>query len=167
MNELVGYAWRRVYTFNIDDVIRNTSNASRTQRMRPINPMREGRSDWRDFTECQVVYLHGYAGEFENGVIFSREEYAKEMHKRGGWYERIGEDFSNHTLLVIGSSLDEPILEYHIHTFAASYSDAGRSYLITPSKPSTIRRLALENAGILSYRGKRFHVGRRTSPRAT
>lgn len=153
MNDLVGYAWRRIYTFNIDDVLRNTRKASRTQKMRTINAMREGRSEWRNFTECQVIHLHGFAGEFENGVIFSREEYAKEMQRRGGWYECIGEDFSNHTLLVIGSSLDEPILDYHINTFAESYSDAGRSYLITPQKPSEIRKRALENTGFVHLEG--------------
>lgn len=132
INDLVGFVWRRIYTFNVDDVLRNTRKANRVQKLLPINAMREGRTEWRNFSECQIIHLHGFAGEFENGVIFSREEYARELHKRGRWYESIGEDFSNHTLLVIGSSLDEPILEYQINIFSESYSDAGRSYLITP-----------------------------------
>lgn len=153
MNKLVGFSWRRIYTFNIDDVIRNTRGTSRVQRIFPINAMREGRSDWKNFTECQVIHLHGVAGEYENGVIFSRDEYAKEIHKKGGWYENLGEDFSNHTLLVIGSSLDEPILDYHINTFSQNYNESGKSYIITPSSPSPIRKLSLENSGFVHIEG--------------
>ncbi len=153
MNDLVGFSWRRIYTFNVDDVLRNTKREGRAQTLRPINAMREGRSEWRNFTQCQVIHLHGYAGEYENGVIFSRDEYARELHKQGGWYESIGEDFSNYTLLVLGSSLDEPILEYHINTFAKTYSDAGHSYVVTPSVPSEIKRLALEHMGFKHIQG--------------
>ena len=153
MNKIVGFSWRRIYTFNIDDVLKHTNRNSRVQTLRHVNAMREARTEWKNFTECQVVYLHGFAGEFENGVIFSREEYAKETHKRGRWYESIGEDFSNHTLLVVGSSLDEPVLDYHIQTFADSYSEGGRSYLIAPSQPSEIRKRSLENTGFVHLEG--------------
>ena len=153
MNDLVGYTWRRIYTFNIDDVLRNTQRAKRVQKHYLINALRERRSPWRNFSECQIVQLHGSAEEFENGVIFSREEYAKELHRKSGWYESLGEDFSNHSLLVIGSSLDEPILEYHLSAFNDSYSDAGRSYLITPDQPTEVKKLSLKSTGFVHLEG--------------
>lgn len=82
MNGLVEFSWRRIYTFNIDDVIRHTRRDARVQNLRFVNSMREGRMEWRSFSECQVIHLHGFAGEYENGVILAVTSILKSFTSR-------------------------------------------------------------------------------------
>lgn len=146
MNDLVTFSWRRIYTFNVDDVLRNTRKDQRAQHLRFINAMRERRMEWGGLAECQCVYLHGFAGEYENRVIFSREDYARELSQSGGWYDRLGEDYVANTIIAIGTSLDEPILDYHIRRLGNG-SATGHSYVVTPNKPSQINLASLKNRG--------------------
>lgn len=147
------YTWRRIYTFNIDDAMHFAPRNKRIQELQFINAMREKRKDWDGFDKCQVIHLHGLASEYDSGIIFSETQYATATISHGPWYEKLGEDFSNYTLLFLGTKLNEPLFLYHANRFLDRYSQAGRSYLLSPTQPTAIRLQALSNKNIEHLQG--------------
>ena len=153
LRDIFQYTWRRVYTFNIDDSMHSTPRSKRVQKLQFVNAMREKRKDWDGFDKCQVIHLHGLASEYEANIIFGETQYATATISHGPWYEKLGEDFSNYTLLFVGTKLNEPLFLYHVNRFLDRYSQAGRSYLLSPTQPTAIRLQALKNKNIEHLRG--------------
>ena len=158
LGDIFRYTWRRVYTFNIDDAMHSTPRKRRGQELQFINAMREKRKDWDGLDKCQVIHLHGLASEYEEGVIFSETQYATATISHGPWYEKLGEDFSNYTLLFVGTKLNEPLFLYHVNRFIDRYSQAGRSYLLSPTQPTAIRLQALNNKNIEHLQGSLYDL---------
>ena len=131
----------------------STPRNKRSQELQFINSMREKRSDWDGLDKCQVIHLHGLASEYESGIIFSETQYATATISHGPWYEKLGEDFSHYTLLFVGTKLKEPLFLYHVNRFLDRYSQAGQSYLLSPTKPTDIRLKALNNKNIVHLQG--------------
>ena len=153
LSDIFLYTWRRIYTFNVDDAMHSTPHVKRVQELQFVNAMREKRNDWDGFDKCQVIHLHGLASEFEAGVIFGETQYATATVSHRPWYERLGEDFSNYTLLFVGTQLSEPLFLYHVNRFLDRYSQAGRSYLLSPTQPTAIRLQAFKNKNLEHLQG--------------
>lgn len=105
---LLNYTWRRIYTFNIDDTVRNIPNRSRVQSLRYFNAIKDRREDPKGYSEVQLIHLHGYISDFSSGFIFSVSDYARGASKKLGWYERLGEDFHDYPIVTLS--------HYHIDT---------------------------------------------------
>jgi SIR2-like domain len=148
LSQLFSYCWRRVYTFNIDDAIRNVPRKFCVQHFKPINALKGKREDPRGYSECQLIYLHGFVGDFSDGFVFSASDYAKKAASGIAWYEHLGEDFYNYTIVFIGTKLDEPLLFQHINTVLSEHDIPGISYLVTPGQLSEIKKKSLENRHI-------------------
>lgn len=148
LEALFNLSWRRIYTFNIDDAVRHVPKRSRVQNLKFYNALKDRRDEPRGYSECQVVHLHGYVEDYTSGFIFSLSDYAKHASRRYGWYERLGEDFHDYSVVFVGSQLDEPLLFQHIKAVLSSYDLAGRSYLITPKPLSPVRARSLEQNDI-------------------
>lgn len=148
LSSLFGVTWRRVYTFNIDDTIEHIPHASRRQQLVSFNAMKDRRAEWNGFNECQVVHLHGFIRDFSDGFIFSNDDYAGASSSSSAWYQQLGEDFVNYTVIFVGTSLQEQLLFQNIRSALAQGGTAGISFSITPGSLSEIKQKSLEARGI-------------------
>lgn len=152
-NTLAEYAWRRIYTLNIDDALdialmrrseQNVAVRLAADSVQNNDPMYE---------RLDVVKLNGSSTRLADGVIFSPAEYAKATATSLPWYEQTANDFISTPFLFIGTKLNEPLLKYHIERYKGIHGSApGVSYVITPSA-SEIQKLDLESYNIKHIAG--------------
>ena len=131
---LAQYAWRRIYTLNIDDGLDKALFESRQQKvyLRLSSDSIEDRDQL--FTRLDYIKLNGSADRLGNGIIFSSSEYAKATVRGLPWYEQCASDFIRNPFLFIGTNLNEPLFKFHIERYKTiNNSKAGKSYVITPS----------------------------------
>ena len=74
------FLWRRLFTFNVDDVIEelyhNTSNIK--QDIIPLN-FNSSFEPTPEKNEIQTIHLHGWVKQPESGFVFSSSEYVRVM----------------------------------------------------------------------------------------
>jgi len=144
---LARYAWRRIYTLNIDDGLERALYKS-PQNVRT----RLSRDSLQDgdpfFDRLDYVKLNGCVTRLQDGVIFSAAEYANAASAHHPWYDQCASDFVQSTFLFIGTKLNEPLLKYHIERYQSlNNKRSGRSYVITPTA-TVIQQGALEDYNI-------------------
>jgi hypothetical protein len=131
---IASYAWRRIYTLNIDDALETAIRRSGVQKLhvrQSFDPIVDQDSF---FDRLDLVKLNGTIDRIEDGVIFSASEYAKATAKPLPWYEQCASDFVRCPILFVGTKLSEPLLKFHIERYkAVTGRSPGRSYVITPS----------------------------------
>ncbi len=153
-NILANYAWKRIYTTNIDDSMETALGRKSRQAVRLINrntPIVDvvGHSD-----EVQLIKLNGNVCLLEAGVIFSTDEYAKEANRIGTWYEELARDYGKYTFVFIGTKLDEPLFYHHVQRLAeATGYRSGQSYIVCPGF-SDIQRDNLQDRNIICWEAK-------------
>ncbi len=137
---LAKFAWRRIYTLNIDDGLERAFRFS-AQRICPrlsSDPI-EDRDPF--FGRLDIVKLNGSVDKLHCGIIFSASEYAKATIQGRPWYEQCGSDFVRNPILFIGTKLKEPLLKFHIERYKElNKRTPGRSYVITPSATEIEKR---------------------------
>nr|WP_199067200.1 SIR2 family protein [Chromobacterium sp. ASV5] len=132
--EVLGrFAWRRIYTLNIDDGIeRALRNSEQNICIRLSADAIEDRDVF--FNRLDVVKLNGSIDRLKEGIIFSSSEYAQATNRALPWYEQCASDFVRLPFLFIGTKLNEPLLKFHIERYKSiNGKAAGKSYVITPS----------------------------------
>lgn len=127
------YAWRRIYTLNIDDGIeRAFRHSAQNLCVRLSADAIEDRDIF--FNHLDLVKLNGSVDRLKEGIIFSSAEYARATNRALPWYEQCASDFVRMPFLFIGTKLNEPLLKFHIERYKAiNGKNAGKSYVITPS----------------------------------
>jgi hypothetical protein len=139
------YAWRRIYTLNIDDGLERAfrnSNQNLCVRLAADSIVE------RDvfFNRLDLIKLNGSIDRLKEGIIFSSSEYAQATNRILPWYEQCASDFLRSPFLFIGTKLDEPLLKFHIERYKAiNGKGPGKSYVITPSAT------AIQKASLLQY----------------
>jgi hypothetical protein len=109
LSSLLGYTWRRLYTWNVDDAIENIHSS--VQRRRYFNGLCDKVMVDEDLEFLHVVHLHGEAIKPEHGFIFSSSEYYDRLNRdTHDWYRAAAVDYVQHVPIFIGSRLNEPIL---------------------------------------------------------
>lgn len=137
---LAKFAWRRIYTLNIDDGLERAFQSS-VQRIcsRLSSDPIEDRDPF--FGRLDIIKLNGSVDRLNFGIIFSASEYAKATIQGRPWYEQCGSDFVRNTFIFIGTKLKEPLLKYHIERYKElNKREPGRSYVITPSATEIEKR---------------------------
>jgi energy-coupling factor transporter ATP-binding protein EcfA2 len=132
--ELTSFAWRRIYSLNIDDALEAAIRRNGVQyvRIRLASDAIEEQDSF--FKKIDLVKLNGSVDRLQAGVIFSASDYAKATSKSLPWYEQCGSDFVRSPVLFIGTKLNEPLLKFHIERYKSiSGKIPGRSFVITPS----------------------------------
>ncbi len=144
-HSLANYAWRRIYTVNIDDGLeRAFSKSKQNVCVRLSSDPIEDRDQF--FQKLDLIKLNGSIDRLPSGIIFSASEYAKSTNQSRPWYEQCGSDFMRNTFLFIGTKLNEPLLKYHIERYKENNKqNPGRSYVITPNAT------AIEKASLKQY----------------
>ena len=135
-NILARFPWVRIYTTNIDDAFENAiarSTMDSPQRIR-IQTRKKPLVD-RDqtYSFVDLVKLHGSVDRLEEGVIFSSTEYGLEAATPSPWYSQIGYDYQNYSFVIIGSTLNEPVLYQQVqYAHQKIQNTSPQSYLVVP-----------------------------------
>lgn len=146
--DLAAFAWRRIYTLNIDDALETAIRRKRIQSLHvrvSDNPI----ADQDNFFErLDLIKLNGSIDQLGCGIIFSSSEYAKATARPLPWYEQCASDFVRSPILFIGTRLSEPLLKFHIERYkSVTGKTPGRSYVITPSA-TPLQKQALSDYNI-------------------
>lgn len=137
------FVWKRIFTWNIDDVLENTySTGTRKQAAIPVH-YTDDFSDAELSSDLQIVHLHGYANQPEKGYIFSREQYIKQVKEVNPWMAVLSTMMRSDPLIIAGTALDEVDLDYYLsfRSHATSRADRGPSILVTKDDDEVISDL--------------------------
>ena len=148
------FLWNRVFTFNVDDVMEaHYRDANGLQSLKPIN-FDDQFEDRTAPNELQIVHLHGYAPQAERGYVFSRESYVRQMSEHNVWMAILAQLIKTDPFIIIGTSLDEPDLDYYLanRTRSSAREDRGPSVLVSP-EPNPITRNDCSEYGLLLFHG--------------
>jgi hypothetical protein len=133
-NRLSKYVWRRIYTLNIDDGLDHAllkNSPQKVSRRLIRSPVAE-RNQF--FEVLDYIKLNGSSDQLSDGIIFSPSEYAQATVKGYPWYSQCASDFIRSAVLFIGTTINEPLLKFHIERYQSLNSEPlGTSYLIAKS----------------------------------
>ncbi len=151
---LSSFAWRRIYTLNIDDALETAIRRAKLQKLH-IHLSAHAVTDQDNFFgRLDLIKLNGSSDRLQDGVIFSASDYAKATARSLPWYEQCASDFLRHPILFIGTKLNEPLLKFHIERYKSITGKApGRCYVITPSA-SDFQKASLAEYNIEHIPGK-------------
>ncbi len=145
------YLWRRLFTFNVDDVIENLygSSTNSKQSLQPINyhyPLEPTPT----FDKLQAIHLHGWVREPHQEFVFSYTEYARVMRELNPWMHMLSEILGTEPFIISGTSLNEGDLEYYLSTRspATPRKDRGPSLLVEPY-PTIVTKKDCERFGLI------------------
>ncbi len=152
--KLFKYTWRRIYLWNIDDLVENI-RSQKAQFIQIYNGMIDRAAEFDSHDYLHVVYLHGQISRPEHRFIFTEEDYNGAINGSWHyWYKRLAQDYFSACPIVVGSALNEPILSAEIDRVKRETdSQVGRAFLITPDELTPIRQRALRARGIVHVRG--------------
>lgn len=132
--KLAQYAWRRIYTINIDDAFDRALSNNRVQDINVCSMASKYRIQDQTFSRLDYIKLHGSVDRLQEGVIFSPEEYADISSQEHHWYAMLPQDYTDSVFLFIGTNIDEPALLKVLNDFKLKYkTEPGRHYLLIPS----------------------------------
>lgn len=151
VQNIAQYLWRRIFTFNVDDVIENlyTSSTDSKQSLRSINyhyPL----EPTPILDELQAIHLHGWVKEPHQEFVFSYTEYARVMRELNPWMYMLSEILGTEPFIISGTSLNEGDLEYYLSTRspATPRKDRGPSLLVEPY-PTIVTKKDCERFGLI------------------
>lgn len=85
------------------------------------------------FDDLHLVKLNGSADRLDAGLIFAPQEYGAGSVNVPSWYRELGQNYSTHVFVFIGSSLNEPLLQHVMADMReGSRRSPQRGYLISP-----------------------------------
>ena len=160
---LVEFNWRRIWTFNIDDVVERAY----LREGRTVKSLAwEQRFSERDPSNVpQVIHLHGMACHLkaeennESVLVFSSTEYARAVANPKTWHKVFYDEFAGRPFLVIGARLvDEIDLSEVLENGSAAIASTGYPSVVVLPSISNIRREQLEaaNLTVIQREGEQF-----------
>lgn len=174
LNDLFSFTWKRVYTWNYDDALIEACKKSE-QRIHSYNGLKDAVENIDQRANLQCVYLHGMITRLQDGIILSRQEYAQALQSSSHeWYKELAADYRAETIVFIGSSLDEPILEAEISRASRPENQyGGFAFLITPDNLTPIKKSSLQSRKIIHIRSTlsdfvtwiKTSIGQKISPK--
>ena len=136
------FLWKRIFTFNIDDVIENLyyRHDDRAQELTTLNFDSAFEPDTKT-SELQCIHLHGFVKRHESGFVFSHNEYARVLQGNNPWMLLLSEILPSDSFIIAGTSLNEIDLEYYLARRTSSTPRRGRgpSLLIEPNPDAATR----------------------------
>ena len=127
--------WKRIFTFNIDDVVENLYGSNDgAQELIALNFDSVFEPD-TDISELQCIHLHGYVRQPNEGFVFSHHEYARILKRNNPWMLLLSEILPSESFVIAGTSLNEVDLAYYLAGRTSSTPRRGRgpSLLVEPS----------------------------------
>ena len=111
------FAWRRIYVFNIDDVIPAAYRGvpGRLQDGAPIHFDQEYQEVDPTNDEIQVIYLHGGEIFQDLPITFAPPAFAATTTRQHTWWHVFADTLLSQPVVVIGASLREPDFETYLY----------------------------------------------------
>lgn len=123
------YAWNRIYTTNIDNVL------SLSHKKSELAGKASGEYSFFNYIDpnitsnaigtIPVVSIHGSAARLDEGFIFSSLEYAKAGLKVLDWHRDLAAKIMTGGLVVIGNQMDESDIDSYLVQREAAYGKSG------------------------------------------
>ncbi len=132
--------WLYSYTLNVDDLAQAVSRKFGLPR--PLVPLsataRTAITEEIPPDALAVIHLNGTLRDLPGGVTFSTLQYAERLTSADLWYMRLTANLVSHSLVFIGTRLDEPPLWQHLELRRlrggrGTRELRPRSYLVTPT----------------------------------
>ena len=145
------FLWRRLLSFNIDDVIENLYKQSKSSKQTIITLNYDAPFEpTPDRDELQVVHLHGWVGLPKTAFVFSSMEYVRVMSSLNPWMHLLSEILATEPFIISGTSFNEVDLEYYLsfRSAATPRRNRGPSLLVTPN-PDVVTRSDCERFGLV------------------
>ncbi|MCL6707882.1 SIR2 family protein [Pseudomonas sp. R2.Fl] len=156
---ILSYAWKRIFTFNIDDVFESIlSEVIKEPNFDLGNPIIYNFDDTYgepDFAAVQdVVHLHGFVRKPDAGYVFSLNDYMKTLGRNNAWVAVLTQLMAAEPFVITGTSLEEPDVEYYLTKRVPSVADTQdyRSIIVEPF-PDPIMEQISEEHGYVIFRG--------------
>jgi hypothetical protein len=130
---LAGFLWKRIFTWNIDDVLENTYKAQTTrQEIKPIHYNDEF-IEFRTLAELMIVHMHGTVLTPDKGYVFSRDQYLGLINNLNPWMVVLSQFMLSEPMIIAGTAMDEVDLDYYLahRTTVTSRDDRGPSIFVT------------------------------------
>lgn len=141
------YVWNRIYTTNIDNVLRVAHDA--TERSGKL----AATFSFFNYTDVgiigqaigtvPVVAMHGQVENFSQGFIFSNQEYGRASGRKVlDWHNELSARMLVGGLVVIGSQLDESDFDTYLAARQADYGDSiisEQNWIVMPN-PDEIKK---------------------------
>ena len=145
------FLWRRVFSFNIDDVLEKIYEATlhRKQALIPLNfdspfeptPVKG---------ELNAIHLHGWVRRPDSGFVFSATEYARVMRALNPWMHLLSEILATEPFIIAGTSLNEIDLEFYLsHRNPATPRRGGGPSLLIEPFPDVATESDCERYGLI------------------
>jgi hypothetical protein len=143
------FLWRRIFTFNVDDVLENLYKGTAKQGLVPLS-FKAAFEPTPDRRELQAIHLHGSALWPGEGFVFAATEYVKVMSALNPWMHLLSEILATEPFIIAGTSLNEIDLEYYLSYRNSTTPRRGRgpSLLIEPY-PDVATRADCDRHGLV------------------
>lgn len=135
------FVWKRIFSLNIDDALQAAYTTRDRMQDQVTRNYKAAFQDEPSAAYVPLIHLHGWVGEPNNGFIFSRDEYLRQLRHINPWMVILAESISIDPFIILGTSLDEFDLEYYLsmRTPTTSRPDRGPSILVTTNDDAITR----------------------------
>ena len=157
--------WLSAYTINIDNIEKIANGQFNiTRQWTGISAASKYKSDLNlpNPQLIQLVHLNGCLEDLPDKVTFSTTQYSASRHTQNPWALKLSNDLLSHSIIFVGTNLDEPQLWYYL-TLRGERGKRGlgelrpRSYLVTPKlSKSRITLLSSFNIAHISMTAESF-----------
>ncbi len=143
------FLWRRIFTFNVDDVLENLYKTPTKQALIPLN-YRAAFEPTPARGELQAIHLHGCTLWPDEGFVFAATEYVKVMSGLNPWMHLLSEILATEPFIIAGTSLNEIDLEFYLSHRNSTTPRRGRgpSLLVEPY-PDVATRADCDRHGLV------------------
>ena len=151
---LTSFVWKRIFTFNIDDAVENAYESDDPmQRLKSLN-FTDTYEEVGQLTELPIVHLHGFVKRASEGYVFSIQEYVRFMQETNPWMVVLAQQMLAEPFVLIGTSLNEPDMEYYLSLRRPSSqrSDRGPSIFVSPD-PDAVTQHDCDRFGLTLFHG--------------
>ncbi|MGR9463232.1 P-loop NTPase [Rhizobium leguminosarum] len=127
------FLWKRIFTWNIDDVLqRHYKEKRRKQKLITVHYKDEFK-EASSLSELMAIHLHGTVLFPEKGYVFSREHYIQQAQTINPWMSVLSTFMRSEPMIISGTSLDEPDLDHYLsfRSELTARDDRGPSVLVT------------------------------------
>ena len=156
------FLWKRMFTWNIDDVIENTYDIQpNRQRLTPPVHYNDDFTEAQSLTEVMLIHLHGTVQMPEKGYVFSRDNYIQQLRTINTWMSVLSTFIHSEPFIIAGTTLDEIDLDYYLsfRTDVTAREDRGPSIFVTADDDAVTAALCKKH-NLLHFVGWTSHFMR-------
>jgi hypothetical protein len=151
---VVRFLWHRIFTLNVDDALITAYRSPTVMQRGVALNYSDIYKEFRDRTEVPLVHLHGTVTRQQDGYVFSRDEYVRNMKTLNPWMANLAQFLSSEPFVIAGTSLDEVDLDYFMtyRNESSQRSDRGPSIYVEPF-PDPLTVAECKRRGLELYKG--------------